>query len=539
MSPAATARVPSRLAERVEALGFALLHITPDGEARAAGPCSWFERTLIGSATFARAAKAALEDIDEQPTGIVKVFPGLHLVPTGPAPAADVTGRGTRTAALILGPEILKSEPLRRICDHAQLDWQATKNRVDTERLVSEGEAQRLGQVLGWIAADAVGLQTHRHELRGLSEELSNNYEELSLLYKLSCSMGLDQAPDDFFNTACEELQQVSGLGWIGLQIQPNELRLQSLRGRTYCAGKPLPTAAVERLGLELLQRYPQQSDPVILDDAAPLGDAATELSRGLLIVPLRREDQTLGILFGGDRLDGEYISSIDAKLCASLSNSLAIFLENHMLFEDAQTLFLGTLKALTAAIDAKDSYTFGHSERVALMSRTLADAAGLDPFLVERVHLSGLVHDVGKIGVPESTLCKPGRLTDEEFGHIKEHPTIGGRILGGIRQMDDLIPGVLFHHERWDGRGYPDGLAGLDIPLFGRLIGLADAFDAMSSNRTYRAALHHEKVLEEIRDNAGSQFDPELAEVFLGLDFGPYFEMIQRHREEKGRGPA
>jgi HD-GYP domain-containing protein (c-di-GMP phosphodiesterase class II) len=137
----------------------------------------------------------------------------------------------------------------------------------------------------------------------------------------------------------------------------------------------------------------------------------------------------------------------------------------------------------------------------------------------------------VGKIGVPEAVLCKPGHLTQEEFNLIKLHPEIGSKILQDIRQMQDLIPGVLYHHERWDGKGYPHNLRGREIPLFGRLIGLADAFDAMSSNRTYRQALDHEQVLKEIKRCAGTQFDPELADIFVKLDFGPFYELISRHQ--------
>jgi len=191
----------------------------------------------------------------------------------------------------------------------------------------------------------------------------------------------------------------------------------------------------------------------------------------------------------------------------------------------------MGTLHALTNSIDAKDSYTHGHSERVALMSRLLAQAAGLDPHVVERVYIAGLIHDVGKIGVPEAVLCKPGHLTQEEFDMIKLHPEIGSKILQDIRQMQDLVPGVLYHHERWDGRGYPHNLRGKEIPLFGRVIGLADAFDAMSSNRTYRQALDHKQVINEIKRCAGSQFDPELAQIFVNLDFTPFYELIQKHQ--------
>ena len=172
------------------------------------------------------------------------------------------------------------------------------------------------------------------------------------------------------------------------------------------------------------------------------------------------------------------------------------------------------------------------------MMSRQLAQAAGLDDDTVERVYLSGLVHDVGKIGVPEAVLTKPGKLTKEEFELVKKHPETGARILQGIRQMNDLIPGVLHHHESWDGSGYPHGLAGRDIPLFGRIIGLADAFDAMSSDRTYRNAMPMHQTLDEVRRCSGKQFDPDLADVFVGLDFEPYLNLIEKHHDLMQRDP-
>ena len=142
-------------------------------------------------------------------------------------------------------------------------------------------------------------------------------------------------------------------------------------------------------------------------------------------------------------------------------------------------------------------------------------------------------MHDLGKIGVPEAVLTKPGRLTDQEFALIKKHPEIGARIISDIRPMQDLVPGVLYHHEAWDGSGYPYGLAGEQIPLFGRLICLADSFDAMSSNRSYRDAMSVDQVLQEIDRCRGKQFDPRLAGIFLDMDFTTYFEMIRDHQRD------
>ncbi len=140
-------------------------------------------------------------------------------------------------------------------------------------------------------------------------------------------------------------------------------------------------------------------------------------------------------------------------------------------------------------------------------------------------------MHDIGKIGVPEAVLTKPGKLTEAEFDWIRKHPEIGYRILRDIPRVRDILPGVLYHHERFDGQGYPEGIAGDDIPLVARLISLADAFDAMSSTRTYRPTLSRPEVLQEILDCAGTQFDPELAPVFVKLDFSEFDRMFAEHR--------
>src|SRR5690606_13716278 len=242
-----------------------------------------------------------------------------------------------------------------------------------------------------------------------------------------------------------------------------------------------------------------------------------SEHARQIIAVPLQRQDDVLGCLFAIDKNTDDF-DSVDSKLLNSIANESAIYLENAMLFEDVHDLMMGLIHSLTSAVDAKDAYTCGHSERVALLTRQLAREMRLPEQSVERFYMAGLLHDVGKIGVPERVLQKEGKLTDEEFGLIKKHPEIGARILSDIKQIEDILPGVLHHHERWDGRGYPHGLAGKDIPLMGRVICLADAFDAMTSNRTYRKAMPLEVAMEEIRRTAGTQFDPELAEVVPGI---------------------
>jgi diguanylate cyclase (GGDEF)-like protein len=176
------------------------------------------------------------------------------------------------------------------------------------------------------------------------------------------------------------------------------------------------------------------------------------------------------------------------------------------------------TIYALTAAIDAKDHYTFGHSQRVAEYATVLASALDLDKSYIESIREAALLHDVGKIGIPENILTKAGKLTDEEYEIVKKHVEMSLAIIKHLPSLNYTVPAVLGHHERWDGRGYPRGIMGENIPLAARCLAIIDAFDAMTSNRPYRTALSVESALNEIKNNIGYQFDPKLANLFIEL---------------------
>jgi diguanylate cyclase (GGDEF)-like protein/putative nucleotidyltransferase with HDIG domain len=184
-------------------------------------------------------------------------------------------------------------------------------------------------------------------------------------------------------------------------------------------------------------------------------------------------------------------------------------------LLVDANT---STIEALAAAIDARDAYTAGHSRRVADHATALAQALGYGDRFVHDLRLACLFHDVGKIGVPDSILCKPGKLTDEEFVQMKGHASAGAEILNKVQSLQKSLAGIRHHHERWDGRGYPDGLAGEEIPEVARVIAIADAYDAMTSNRVYRVAMPHEKVLAILREGAGIQWDAVMVGKWVEL---------------------
>ena len=185
---------------------------------------------------------------------------------------------------------------------------------------------------------------------------------------------------------------------------------------------------------------------------------------------------------------------------------------------KENQILFLHIVSSLAAAIDAKDKYTNGHSSRVAEYSREMARRFGYSEEKMREIYMMGLLHDVGKIGVPDAVINKPGKLTDEEFALIKKHPSLGARILGNIEEKPRLANGARWHHERYDGKGYPDGLKATDIPEEARIIAVADSYDAMTSCRSYRKVMPQEVVRGEIEKGIGTQFDPTFAKIMLTM---------------------
>ena len=197
---------------------------------------------------------------------------------------------------------------------------------------------------------------------------------------------------------------------------------------------------------------------------------------------------------------------------------------------EDANTklkkAYLDIIQTIRATVEAKDSYTRGHSDRVSAYSVLLGKHLHLNEDEQEILKIGGLFHDVGKIGIPDTILLKNGKLTDEEYNEIKKHPQIGANILGESELFKNIIPFVKYHHERYDGRGYPEGLAGDNIPYIARIAAVADSFDAMSSRRVYRDSLPKEIVREEIVKNLGTQFDPEIGSTFLDIIDNHYDEI-------------
>jgi HD-GYP domain-containing protein (c-di-GMP phosphodiesterase class II) len=494
-----------------------------------------FTSPLIRS-LLAEAAAAWGEDEADGPRA-TEIFDGLWATPL-----AD-TRRRRRIGYLVcfaLTPEALRGEHFEAACQSAHLDARAVREAMTPLASFDRAGVARVARLLNWTSQDRAEIASDEAALSGFSRQLTESYEEISLLHKLGRSMNEVTNPRRFVQLLCDELHATLTFRWIAVRFLHDERSARSLAGQCVSAGElPWRASAFQEMAGRLAQGLEPGRATVIDPTATGDADASTRPGQ-ILLQPLARDGRIFGCVLAGEKQsEDDSVTTVDMKLVDAAAQHLTILLENVALYEEQQSMFLGTLGAITASIDAKDRYTCGHSERVSLLAMQLAAAAGLDEATCERVRICGLVHDVGKIGVPESVLRKPGRLTDEEFEQIKLHPVIGHRILRDIPQLSDVLDGVLHHHERWDGAGYPQGLVGDATPLFARIIGIADAYDAMRSTRTYRDAMQHDKVLSEIRRCAGMQFDPMLTPLFMRLDFDEFNRLIARHirREATGDG--
>jgi putative nucleotidyltransferase with HDIG domain len=236
---------------------------------------------------------------------------------------------------------------------------------------------------------------------------------------------------------------------------------------------------------------------------------------KSFVILPLFIKQILSGIISLGYHQPAPHDKEFFA-LARQVADQVAVALSNTRLIEELKQLHTGTLTALAHAIDAKSRWTAGHSERVTKLALKIGDALGLPREELDILHRGGLLHDIGKIGVPAGILDKSGKLTDIEEQFIREHVRWGARILGPIAAFAAIMPIVLHHHERFDGLGYPDGLAGEAISLSARILAVADAFDALTSHRPYRAAEDKEQAVKTIKRGAGSVFDPKIVQAFL-----------------------
>ncbi|HET6349035.1 MAG TPA: HD domain-containing phosphohydrolase [Candidatus Krumholzibacteria bacterium] len=231
---------------------------------------------------------------------------------------------------------------------------------------------------------------------------------------------------------------------------------------------------------------------------------------------PINVKGELKGFVFTGPKLSGEEYTEYDLDILTFVSNSIGIGMENVRLMEQLQVTYVATLRSLIQLLEAKDPYTRGHTERVASYSMALANRLRLGAEDLRQILFGSLLHDIGKMGLRDDIINKPGPLTADEWVQMKAHPVVGAQIVEKMEFLSGAIHIVRHHHESYDGKGYPDGLAGENIPLIARIVTVADSFDAMTTDRPYRKALTIAEAMRRIEKSAGTQFDPHLAKVFI-----------------------
>jgi HD-GYP domain-containing protein (c-di-GMP phosphodiesterase class II) len=509
-----------KFASKINRFGANVVVFDSEDQCIVNAPSGQFKSDISQLAEFARIAR-------QKPVQGVHRFGHLLQILALPLTEDDITN-----AVVVIdpgNPAVTNNRSVKKFCSQYEIDpelLETTINKVTND-------VDYLAEILSSFATELRYSTQATQQLEMVSTELAQTYEELILLYNLSSNMKVTQSDATYLQMACDQLTQLISVEGIAIFLEKNIDRQKKL---TLIAGAGVVT--IDQIIADILQNHLaeelRKGNDALLDSSvdSPFKYNWPERIKNIIAVPLYGNDKMIGLMVATNALTKLDFDSTDVKLFNSVANQCAIFIENGRLFKDLKELFIGSLKALTNSIDAKDQYTRGHSERVAFISRWIAEQlAQQQPMTEEQIHhiyLAGLLHDIGKIGVSENVLQKKGKLADDELSRIKAHPRIGAAILSEIKQMHEIVPGVLCHHERIDGKGYPEGLAGDQIPLIGRIIGLADAFDAMTSKRVYRDAMSIKRAMDEIEKAIGTQFDGKVAKVFLESDVRKLWNIIQ-----------
>ncbi|MGH7681437.1 MAG: HD domain-containing phosphohydrolase [Candidatus Eiseniibacteriota bacterium] len=345
--------------------------------------------------------------------------------------------------------------------------------------------------------------------LMGLTHQLNSSLEMGELLNTLILSV-VGQLR---VNSAClfltdrrENPTQLTASTFKGLKED-------HARGITFDYNGPFVRALVPTEGEEgrPLRLADIEDDPALESAVGPL------FASGFTVVaPVVMKARVTGILAVGEKVSGQEFQSADIEMLKALSESAGIAIENARLFKDLQEAYVSTVRLLVSRIEEKDPYTHGHTERVAGYSVAIAKELGFPPEEVQRIQFGAFLHDIGKVHTQSEVLLKPGALTEEEWKMVKAHPVRGAEMITGVKFLEHVVDMVRHHHERVDGRGYPDGLKGDQISIGAKIVNVADAFDAMTTDRPYRAGLTVEQAMGQLSEKAGSQFASEIVQVFV-----------------------
>ncbi|REJ70898.1 MAG: HD-GYP domain-containing protein [Planctomycetota bacterium] len=350
-------------------------------------------------------------------------------------------------------------------------------------------------------------------ELDDLAEQLNTAYEEISLIQGILRDLHVALDPVELVHLCVNRLHRVIRAEGCAVLIDSS----RHASGLALAGEVNLDEPQFRRMLRRMNAAEHNWRQPMVRNHLEETGvSAGCPHVRNLVVAAIVEDREPAGWIFAVNSSDRDEFGTVEASLINSIALILCTHLSNLKLFSEQEDLLLAFVRSLVSTLDAKDSYTRGHSERVARVARRLARQMGLSLREQEAIHLSSLLHDIGKIGVEDAILGKPHKLTPAEFRKLQLHPVIGYDILSGLSNLEHIIPGVRHHHENFDGTGYPDGLSGEDIPLMARIIAVADGYDAMGSDRPYRDGMPLQQVESILADGAGTQWDPDVIAAFM-----------------------
>lgn len=363
----------------------------------------------------------------------------------------------------------------------------------------------------------------NQFETEYLTRELSDRYEEVNLIYDVGKEIGRIGASEKAVKFIAEHSQQALETDAAVVYVPERdilEVVCPASSGLPYNIHDTSLIAEIYEVIVKRSSLADLMTVHIVLDrtcvDTLPveLLNGATEI----LAAPIKLKASLSGTLFIINVNRQSAFDRGDMRMLTSLAEQISMVITNAELYQNLKDFLLNMIKTLVYSIEAKDAYTRGHAERVSTLVMKIAEEMDLSPESKEALSWAAILHDIGKIGVPEKILNKAGKLTEEEFRCMKEHSEKGYEILKPIDQLNDSLSAIRHHHERYDGTGYPSGLKGEEIPLYARIIALADTYDAMTSTRSYRANRSHEDAIAEIVSVKGKQLDPELVDIFIKL---------------------
>jgi HD-GYP domain-containing protein (c-di-GMP phosphodiesterase class II) len=387
-------------------------------------------------------------------------------------------------------------------------------------------QAARIGRhVMALLELDNARRESRQllSEVESLTNQVMQDFEELSLIRSLASNLELPRTAEDIDDFVLASLIPLTaGVGAVSIAFVLTE-DSEDQRRRPLWTG---PAVISDEAVFELIDDNEEvlRKQPIVCNQPAGDNDPGTDGPDEWVMVECSTEGRRHGWVMAFNRIKDDIddapwhqlgFTTVQASLMETATNQLASQLNNIRLLRQKEDLFTDVIRALVNAVEARDPYTCGHSERVACFARCLAANIGFASVECERIYLTGLLHDVGKIAIPDGVLQNPNPLSDEERAIIETHTESGWRILQELEALQSVLPGVLYHHEHWNGEGYPDQLAGQNIPIDGRILAVCDAFDAMTSNRPYRNGMSVGQAMEILRDGAGHYWDPDLIRAF------------------------